>query len=40
MSYRDPNQEWIETITCMVIAAFFFWVIFFLTRDVIMATPL
>jgi hypothetical protein len=40
MSYRDPHDEWIETITSMVIIALFFWVIFFLTRDVIMATPI
>ena len=40
MSYRDPYQEWLETITGMVVAAFFFWVIFFVVRDLLMATPL
>lgn len=40
MSYRDPKDEWLETITAYVISAFFFWVIFFLLRDVLMASPL
>jgi len=40
MSYRDPYQEWLESLTAMVLTAFFFWVIFFLTRDVLLATPL
>ena len=40
MSYRDPYQEWLESLTALVVAALFFWVIFFLTRDVLMATPL
>lgn len=40
MSYRDPHQDWVETVTCFIIAGLFFWVIFFLMRDVLMATPL
>lgn len=40
MSFRDPHDEWVEMITSFVIAGFFFWVIFFLMRDVVMAVPL
>lgn len=40
MSYRDPHDEWTETMVAMVIAGFFFWVIFFLLRDVCSAVPL
>lgn len=40
MSYQDPHDQWIETITGMVIVAFFFWLVFFLVRDVIVASPL
>lgn len=40
MSYRDPQDEWLEMVTGMVITGFFFWVIFFLMRDLLVASPI
>lgn len=40
MSFRDPHDEWLEQLTGLVIAGLFFWVIFFLVRDLLLATPI
>lgn len=40
MSYRDPHDEMLETLAGLTIAGLFFWVVFFLVRDLILATPL
>lgn len=40
MSYRDPKDDFLEQLTGLVIAGFFFWVIFFLVRDLLLAPPL
>lgn len=36
----NPDDELAELITGLVIAGLLFWVVFFLVRDVLMATPI